>query len=75
MLSRRTSSQKPGDEFIANFRQNFPEVGTATTQEGSNPGNTSLDDAVAGGPQPERYAYIPLDLLKLRKRNIGGKNV
>ncbi|KAL3426236.1 CP2 transcription factor [Phlyctema vagabunda] len=46
MFRNRTSSQKPGDEFIANFRQNFPEVSTAATQAGS--GTTSLDDGIVG---------------------------
>ena len=52
----RTSSQKPGDEFIANFRQTFPEV--ATSSAGTNPGDTSLGDAVVGAPHPDRYVDL-----------------
>lgn len=51
MFRNRTSSQKPGDEFIANFRQTFPEVGVATSSAG--PGDAPLGDAVAGGPHQE----------------------
>lgn len=31
MFRQRTSSQKPGDELLANFRQQFPEVAAATS--------------------------------------------
>jgi len=31
LYSYRTSSQKPGDELLATFRQQFPEVAAATT--------------------------------------------
>ncbi|TPX18143.1 uncharacterized protein E0L32_002652 [Thyridium curvatum] len=31
MFRQRTSSQKPGDELLANFRQQFPEVATAAS--------------------------------------------
>jgi hypothetical protein len=55
----RTSSQKPGDEFIANFRQTFPEVGVATSSAETDSGDTSLGEAIAGEPQPERYVYFP----------------
>ncbi|KAG9243983.1 CP2 transcription factor [Calycina marina] len=41
MFRNRTSSQKPGDDFIANFRQSFPDL--STTQSASNSGTTSLD--------------------------------
>ena len=58
MVARRTSSQKPGDEFIANFRQTFPEVAVATSSAGSGSGNTSLGDAIAGGPHPDRYVDL-----------------
>ncbi|KUJ14774.1 uncharacterized protein LY89DRAFT_122111 [Mollisia scopiformis] len=55
MFRNRTSSQKPGDEFIANFRQTFPEVAVATSSAGSNSGNTTLEGAIAGGPHPDRH--------------------
>lgn len=47
----RTSSQKPGDEFYANFRQHFPQVGTVPASEQSS-GNTSLD--IPGGVVQQR---------------------
>ncbi|EJP69319.1 CP2 transcription factor [Beauveria bassiana ARSEF 2860] len=36
MFSQRTSSQKPDDELLANFRQQFPQIGATT--EGGSPG-------------------------------------
>ncbi|QPG93784.1 hypothetical protein C2857_002420 [Epichloe festucae Fl1] len=36
MFRQRTSSQKPGDDLLANFRQQFPEVAVVTS-EGSAP--------------------------------------
>ncbi|KAB8293218.1 hypothetical protein EYC80_007556 [Monilinia laxa] len=48
MFRNRKSSQKPGDEFIASFRQNFPEVATTTTSAGG--GNNTHLVAPAGGP-------------------------
>ncbi|KAG6016549.1 hypothetical protein E4U43_003544 [Claviceps pusilla] len=32
MFRQRTSSQKPGDELLANFRQQFPEVAVVTSE-------------------------------------------
>ncbi|CZR57562.1 related to transcription factor BOM [Phialocephala subalpina] len=59
MFRNRTSSQKPGDEFIANFRQTFPEVTVATSSAGSNSGNTTLEGgAIAGGPLPDRHHSV-----------------
>lgn len=69
MLTRRTSSQKPGDEFIANFRQTFPEVAVATSSAGSGPGDSSLGDAVAGGPHPDRYVDLLISLGLLQPRS------
>lgn len=54
----RTSSQKPGDEFIANFRQSFPEVAVATSAAGSHSESISLGEVTAGGPQPERFVFF-----------------
>lgn len=69
MVAHRTSSQKPGDEFIANFRQTFPEVAVATSSAGSGSGDTSIGDAIAGGPHPDRYVdrLIFLGLLQPRR--------
>ncbi|TQV98241.1 hypothetical protein V2A60_008000 [Cordyceps javanica] len=36
MFSQRTSSQKPDDELLANFRSQFPQIGATT--EGGSPG-------------------------------------
>lgn len=76
MVARRTSSQKPGDEFIANFRQTFPEVAVATSSAGSGSGNDSLGDAVAGGPQPDRYVdltHFPVVLSDAEQRRRSRK--
>lgn len=37
MFRQRTSSQKPGDELLANFRQQFPEVAVTSAGEASHP--------------------------------------
>ncbi|KAI1288667.1 CP2 transcription factor-domain-containing protein [Xylaria venustula] len=42
MFRQRTSSQKPGDELLANFRQQFPEIGTVGAPS----------SAAAGAQQP-----------------------
>lgn len=54
MCFSRTSSQKPGDEFIANFRQSFPEIAVATSTVGTSAGENTLGEVTAGGPHPER---------------------
>ncbi|KAJ8063869.1 hypothetical protein OCU04_007723 [Sclerotinia nivalis] len=60
MFRNRTSSQKPGDEFIANFRQTFPEIAaTATTSAGNN--NTHLA-APAGAP--DRHHSVGSEEIK-----------
>ncbi|KAK3942060.1 Grainyhead-like protein 2 [Diplogelasinospora grovesii] len=42
MFRQRTSSQKPGDELLANFRQQFPEVAAATsTSSAAGPARTA----------------------------------
>ncbi|KIN01035.1 hypothetical protein OIDMADRAFT_28740 [Oidiodendron maius Zn] len=56
MFRNRTSSQKPGDEFIANFRQNFPGVALPTTHESSNSGNNSLE-AIAPQSLPDSLSH------------------
>ncbi|KAK4664896.1 uncharacterized protein QC763_508610 [Podospora pseudopauciseta] len=35
MFRQRTSSQKPGDDLLANFRQQFPEVAAVTSSAGA----------------------------------------
>jgi len=37
----RTSSQKPGDELLATFRQQFPEVAAATSASSAGPTKTT----------------------------------
>ncbi|RDW77277.1 hypothetical protein BP6252_05330 [Coleophoma cylindrospora] len=54
MFRNRTSSQKPGDDFIANFRQNFPEVSNPATSGGSVSGIAAHDDVVGNVPQDNR---------------------
>ncbi|QSZ31994.1 hypothetical protein DSL72_001563 [Monilinia vaccinii-corymbosi] len=50
MFRNRKSSQKPGDEFIASFRQNFPEVATTTTTSAGGGNNHPHLAAHAGAP-------------------------
>lgn len=58
-LCYRTSAQKPGDDFIANFRQNFPLARASISQEPAvNPDGTGGENAAVGeAPVPDtRYA-------------------
>ncbi|KAK0625341.1 CP2 transcription factor [Bombardia bombarda] len=41
MFRSRTSSQKPGDDLLANFRQQFPEVAAATSSASGGPASTA----------------------------------
>ncbi|POR34909.1 Grainyhead-like protein 2 [Tolypocladium paradoxum] len=64
MFRQRTSTQKPADDLLANFRQQFPEVSTVTTD--ASPPTMSLTTA-ANNPtinaptQEDRYV-VPLPL-------------
>lgn len=52
----RTSSQKPGDELLANFRQQFPEVAAATSSSTADPASTvTAEHTDASGIAQERY--------------------
>ena len=52
----RTSSQKPGDELLANFRQQFPEVAAATSSSTTDPASTvTAEHTDAAGIAQERY--------------------
>ncbi|KAI0009653.1 CP2 transcription factor-domain-containing protein [Xylariaceae sp. FL0662B] len=57
MFRQRTSSQKPGDELLANFRQQFPEITTvtsATAPVAPAPDIISPENSVLVPPAPER---------------------
>ncbi|KAI0426452.1 CP2 transcription factor-domain-containing protein [Xylaria sp. FL1042] len=52
MFRQRTSSQKPGDELLANFRQQFPEISTAGAASSAAAAQPPLaGDSSALGPQ------------------------
>ncbi|KAI0487135.1 CP2 transcription factor-domain-containing protein [Xylaria cf. heliscus] len=59
MFRQRTSSQKPGDELLANFRQQFPEISTSGSAVSAAAARPPLvaDNPVLGppGPAPERH--------------------
>ncbi|VCU40071.1 Bgt-4869, partial [Blumeria graminis f. sp. tritici] len=59
----RTSSLKPGVDFIANFRQSFPEVSTAISP-GSTSGNTSIGGALVETPNLERHPSLGHEDMK-----------
>ncbi|KAH9904252.1 CP2 transcription factor-domain-containing protein [Xylariomycetidae sp. FL2044] len=44
MFRQRTSAQKPGDELLANFRQQFPDLGTAVSSSSGAPAQTVAAD-------------------------------
>ena len=57
MHAARTTNQKPGDDLLANFRQQFPEVASAPSSSAPpQPGGAAAaDGATADGPGQERY--------------------
>jgi hypothetical protein len=71
MFRQRTSSQKPGDELLANFRQQFPEVAAATSASTvSGPAMTTTapeTDMIAVTTQ-DRYVSALLLKLVMRSR-------
>ncbi|KAL2176707.1 CP2 transcription factor-domain-containing protein [Thermothelomyces heterothallicus CBS 202.75] len=62
MFRQRTSSQKPGDDLLANFRQQFPEVAavgsTASTAGPARTATAGHAHADVPGPAPERSHSI-----------------
>ncbi|KAH8819559.1 CP2 transcription factor [Xylogone sp. PMI_703] len=64
MFRNRRSSQKPGDDFIANFRQSFPEITTVPTAACSNPANPSVAAPAAHGPNIVRPHSLSHEDLK-----------
>lgn len=63
MFRQRTSSQKPGDELLANFRQQFPEITAVASSTASGvPAQTTVavDNSVLVAPGPEPYVAISL---------------
>ncbi|RNJ55311.1 hypothetical protein D7B24_008741 [Verticillium nonalfalfae] len=47
MFRQRTSTQKPGDEFLANFRQQFPEAAVGASSAQAQPAHTTTTDNTA----------------------------
>ncbi|KAJ4170834.1 hypothetical protein NW754_006978 [Fusarium falciforme] len=61
MFRQRTSSQKPGDELLANFRQQFPEVAAVSTSAAAPVISQTVgaDNPLAPtAPPPERYVMV-----------------
>lgn len=67
MFRQRTSSQKPGDDLLADFRQQFPQVAavsTATTAPAISQTVAVENHIVHAPPQPERTQSIPQDVFR-----------
>ncbi|KAI1757547.1 CP2 transcription factor-domain-containing protein [Xylaria castorea] len=68
MFRQRTSSQKPGDELLANFRQQFPEISTTGPAASSAATLPALaaDNPILGplGPAPERHQAASQDAFR-----------
>ncbi|KEY67961.1 hypothetical protein S7711_02166 [Stachybotrys chartarum IBT 7711] len=61
MFRQRTSSQKPGDDLLANFRQQFPQVAAVSTGAGAAPAisqTAGAENTVLGAPNQERGPNI-----------------
>lgn len=58
-LTSRTSAQKPADDLLAEFRQQFPEISTAgpTSSTAASQPPLVVDSSTLGPPGlgPERY--------------------
>ncbi|KAG5942602.1 hypothetical protein E4U53_007217 [Claviceps sorghi] len=68
MFRQRTSSQKPGDDLLANFRQQFPEVAVVTSA-GSAPSKaettTAANDTALNAPfQDQRLSNLDHDAFR-----------
>ncbi|TWU78142.1 hypothetical protein ED733_007470 [Metarhizium rileyi] len=69
MFRQRTSSQKPGDDLLANFRQQFPEVAVVTS-EGSAPSiaqpTSAVDNPIINLPpqQNQRNPNVETDVFR-----------
>ncbi|KAM5352087.1 hypothetical protein ACJ41O_004810 [Fusarium nematophilum] len=67
MFRQRTSSQKPGDELLANFRQQFPEVAAVSTSTTAPviSQTTGADNTIAPSvPLPERSQTMGQDVFR-----------
>ncbi|KAH6653081.1 CP2 transcription factor [Truncatella angustata] len=70
MFRQRTSTQKPGEDLLANFRQQFPQVSTAgsttTTATAQAPITAAGENPIltAGGPPQERRQSLGQDAFR-----------
>ncbi|KAI0123666.1 CP2 transcription factor [Xylariales sp. AK1849] len=68
MFRQRTSTQKPGDELLANFRQQFPEVSVGGSTTTTAPVESTLPAVIAqvgaGAPQQERSQSLSQDAFR-----------
>ncbi|KAH6973292.1 CP2 transcription factor-domain-containing protein [Ilyonectria destructans] len=67
MFRRRTSSAKPGDDLLVNFRQQFPEVAavsTSTTAPAISQTTAAENPIVQAPPPPERAQGIAQDVFR-----------
>ncbi|KAI1100772.1 hypothetical protein F4804DRAFT_34632 [Jackrogersella minutella] len=70
MFRQRTSSQKPGDELLANFRHQFPEIASVASSSASGvPAQTTVtaDNSVLVAPGPEQYVAVSFYLDSFRR--------
>ncbi|KAH8668852.1 CP2 transcription factor [Xylariales sp. PMI_506] len=67
MFRQRTSSQKPGDELLANFRQQFPQVssGTSTATDALTQTAAPADNPIlVGGSHQQESQGLPQDAFR-----------
>ncbi|KAI0107407.1 CP2 transcription factor [Hypoxylon sp. NC0597] len=67
MFRQRTSSQKPGDELLANFRQQFPEITSVASSSASGaPAQNTVtsDNPVLAPPVPEQHQSATQDVFR-----------
>ncbi|KAI1648408.1 CP2 transcription factor-domain-containing protein [Daldinia loculata] len=67
MFRQRTSSQKPGDELLANFRQQFPEITSVASSSVAGvpaPNTVTADNSVLVPPGQEQHQSTSQDVFR-----------
>ncbi|OTB00603.1 hypothetical protein M426DRAFT_75682 [Hypoxylon sp. CI-4A] len=64
MFRQRTSSQKPGDELLANFRQQFPEIASSTAPGAPAQTTVTSDNSILVAPGPEQHQTAAQDVFR-----------
>ncbi|KAI1773083.1 CP2 transcription factor-domain-containing protein [Hypoxylon cercidicola] len=64
MFRQRTSTQKPGDELLANFRQQFPEIASVASSSAPGVPNAVVSDSVLVPTGQEQHQAASHDVFR-----------